>query len=1023
MLTNTAGGGLQLGGTAGASGYYNLSGGTVSVGGELDPGGISGGAGTFGQFDMSGGTVNLPNRTSTYFLPNRGASGESSVVNISGGTVQISGGGTPADNAINGLSINWDGGSQNNNQNNVTTLSGTGQFVTPSLRVKLNQGAGYGAVGNSANVTTLNLNGGLLQTLGFLNGVAANNPYVNINFNGGALKAGTAGNTSFITNLAAVFVYGGGATINDNGQAITIGQGLLAPPGNGVASIPVTGGGTGYLTPPLVSIIGGGGSGATAYATISGGVVTGIIVTSPGTGYASAPAVNLTGGGYTSAATVGTVTMAANTSGGLTKLGTGTLTLNQPNTFTGSTVIGAGTLALSGSGSLASANIVVSNNATFDVSQVTGGFTLGGSQNLIGSGTVTGSVATVSGSGIYGGLPGGYGTNTFKNNLTFAAGALGYLALGTVHNGSNDLISVAGTLTLNSTVFHLKAPSAGVNLDTNVNYVLLTAGSFSGVPAVTPVWDVAPANPTNYYIVETGNTVALHYSATGLTPPGGTGSASPTVVSRNQSVFLSVTQTNGSANVTNVTVNTSPIGGSVSLPLVAAGGEVFTNTVTVGAGTTPGVLSLTATLTDANNLAGTTPISLTVVATNQVWNGGSAVDNNWSSNPNWSSGAGPGYSGDSVAFAGATRLTPNLNTNYGVTGLTFNNTAGSFNIGTANGSALTLTGGGVTNNSANPQTLNVPLVLAAAQTFNAAAGNLTLSQAITNGGNVVTVGGVANTIVTGTISGSGGLAKIGSGTASLAANNTYTGPTTVSAGRLNVSGTVANTNLTTVGAVFGNAVLMNGGNLTQLVLLVGNAAGAVGAVYQTNGTVSATNVTTFDNASIGNVAGGFGYYDALGGTFTSDGIAVGGENNTGSGFSGTGGNGILDLNGGTVNDTGWLVLARGVTNETGVLDVFSGTLKYAGGGVINCWGSGQTAIINLLGGTMTNSTAVGFDLNQSGNVTNTGILNLNGGIAQANSVGGTAARVNFNGGTLRASAANALPPRLTPAWKRSSNKN
>ena len=232
-VTNTAGGGLQLGGTAGASGYYNLSGGTVSVGGELDPGGISGGAGTFGQFDMSGGTVNLPNSSSTYFLPNRGASGESSVVNISGGTVQISGGGTPADNAINGLSINWDGGSQNNNQNNVTTLSGTGQFVTPSLRVKLNQGAGYGAVGNSANVTTLNLNGGLLQTLGFLNGVAANNPYVNINFNGGALKAGTAGNTSFITNLAGVFVYGGGATINDNGQAITIGQGLLAPPGNG----------------------------------------------------------------------------------------------------------------------------------------------------------------------------------------------------------------------------------------------------------------------------------------------------------------------------------------------------------------------------------------------------------------------------------------------------------------------------------------------------------------------------------------------------------------------------------------------------------------------------------------------------------------------------------------------------------------------------------------------------------------------------------------------------------------------
>jgi len=95
-----------------------------------------------------------------------------------------------------------------------------------------------------------------------------------------------------------------------------------------------------------------------------------------------------------------------------------------------------------------------------------------------------------------------------------------------------------------------------------------------------------------------------------------------------------------------------------------------------------------------------------------------------------------------------------------------------------------------------------------------------------------------------------------------------------------------------------------------------------------------------------------------------------------------------------------------VTNETGVLNVFSGTLNYAGGGIANCWGTGQTAVVNVLGGIVSNTAAVGINLNESGNLTNTAILNLNGGIVQGFSLGGTAARVNFNGGSLRASAAN-----------------
>jgi len=70
---------------------------------------------------------------------------------------------------------------------------------------------------------------------------------------------------------------------------------------DGVTSIAVTNGGSGYTSAPTVSITGSG-NGATATATISGGAVTAITVTNGGDGYSSAPTVSFTGGGGSSAA-------------------------------------------------------------------------------------------------------------------------------------------------------------------------------------------------------------------------------------------------------------------------------------------------------------------------------------------------------------------------------------------------------------------------------------------------------------------------------------------------------------------------------------------------------------------------------------------------------------------------------------------------------------------------------------------------------------------------------------------------
>lgn len=91
---------------------------------------------------------------------------------------------------------------------------------------------------------------------------------------------------------------------------------LIAPgftsskPTDGVLSIAVTNGGSGYTSAPAVAITGGAGNGAQAIAIVEDGEVTEIVITNPGQAYTSAPTVAFSGGGGTGAAataTLGTV--------------------------------------------------------------------------------------------------------------------------------------------------------------------------------------------------------------------------------------------------------------------------------------------------------------------------------------------------------------------------------------------------------------------------------------------------------------------------------------------------------------------------------------------------------------------------------------------------------------------------------------------------------------------------------------------------------------------------------------------
>jgi autotransporter-associated beta strand protein len=370
------------------------------------------------------------------------------------------------------------------------------------------------------------------------------------------------------------------------------------------------------------------------------------------------------------------------------------------------------------------------------------------------------------------------------------------------------------------------------------------------------------------------------------------------------------------------------------------------------------------------------PGQISVVASGgpPQWNGGSALNSNWSDPANWNGTTIS--SGNVLGFSGNNRLN-NFNdttadTIYG--DIIFSPGAGAF---TLNGNPI-VPAGNIQNLSANSQTINLGL------DFNA---NFTIDGGV---GGVIVGGGLTNTALaptrtTVTLAGLGTLtnllASVDPGGTNSIFMQTGTANWTLMDNAASAQMTVPwNFDIRAGTFNFGTATSAPKLSSTSINGLpqdnqVGIISGAVGTFNMVNGTL-----TTVARLNTATVANSLGIVNQVGGTL-----------NIGQQFQGA--------NGGAANEQSQVNISGGTMNIGGGTGQFydasrgTGTLTVSGTGALNCGVldvsraiiSGTIGVVNLNGGTITASRVGTATANQSASST------------------GCSATFNFNGGTLKAS--------------------
>lgn len=477
---------------------------------------------------------------------------------------------------------------------------------------------------------------------------------------------------------------------------------------------------------------------------------------------------------------------------------TGTMVFNQDSTSAGAPTTGivvsgdyptlTGNLTIQlGAGTSASATGPVTLNgaindggAGFSLNKTSpngaslGTLILNGTNNYSGNTTVTAGGLTIGGSGSLGVTP--LATN-YPGNITLTA------ATSTLTNATSasqlwsGQISGAGKLTQNGPGTLTLNAAESYTGDTVINGGTLALGPSGSISssrislAAGATFDVSQANGGSYTFTSTT------FNAGGSSSPailngasGGTinfGSATISLVYDGTNRPLTIVYSAGTAgnlvlNNNAFTVsNTGPalVEGSYPLFQVPAGttftpsSGIFPASVTgngLASGSDEGVVEIN---------AGTVILVVQAAHHNsEVWNGADFNNSaNWSDGANWVSGVAPA-NGDAITFSGGTGLSPIMDNSYNISSLTFDtNTTASFVLNN-NGTGTLSISGGVSNNSTFPQTVAMPVALVgvgSAWFIPNSNASITLNGPLSDSGN--------------------GFALTGSGTLTLAGNNTFTG--------------------------------------------------------------------------------------------------------------------------------------------------------------------------------------------------------------------------------------------------------
>lgn len=698
--------------------------------------------------------------------------------------------------------------------------------------------------------------------------------------------------------------------------------------------------------------------------------------------------------------------------GGLTQNGTGGRTvLSGTNSYTGATTVTAGTLVLSSANSITGATSV----AAAGILQLGSATSMGSSTTTLASGatlqlrndantTFTVPIATP-GSGVgvtynfdVNQAASGTGKTLTLGNLTFASSTANTINV----TGGNSYSLGLGTIsapsgTGSAWAFTINATTAAVAI------TKFSAGSFGsalqlqGGNTITLNGFEFGSNASNSLTVS-GSTTVVNLGAASATNARSTGGAAYTLTDGT----LNLTNTKSLANVNvsgtaitptfTITAGTLNNTSGSALSLAANSGTTAGSPNTTINGDFAFGTSLSTSANDLNLGIGTVSLGTTTGTTRQVTvNGattltlGGIISDGTTANSLTKAGTG------TLALSGASTFTGTTNVSGGMLiighasalGTTAGNTVVSsgaevflgtaslavaepLNIagnGTSSGNGAIHFGGGVSGMSISGA---VTLSGAATIKTDGSAGS-TLSGGIDLGSNILTFaldGGAASTISTNAIIGTGSVVKTGLGTLNVNVANSYTGSTTISAGKLSASNIV----------VSGGS--SNLGNATSSVTL--GSSGAQGTLSYTGSSDTYTRGFT-----IGGSGGGRLDVTTSGQTLT---IATGAV--TGSGTFTVGGAGDTSISANLTHSGGLIKTDSGTLTISGTGNTFTGNTDVNQGKlVINGYISTSALTTVSSGATLGGSGTVGaLTISTGGFVTpgnSPGILTVNGDYTQA----------------------------------------